>query len=120
MHCLLQMSSDAISASDSSLHSPTPLQMILLTEAKGYQQARIISPDPLTGRSLIPEETIPLSNTSDLDDLWNTYAKQDGEVDDEDFDNLEKYLDEIDAEKARSSRLGIHKSKELRYFSEKI
>lgn len=76
--------------------------MILPSEDKDNQQARTV------GQSSIPQETIPLSSTSDLDDLDNVfYAKQDGETDEEGFDKLEKFLDGLDTERARPPKFGV-------------
>lgn len=48
------------------------------------------------------------------------YAWQDDEVDEEDFNNLERDLYGIDAERTEPFRLGVDKGKELWYFTKEI
>lgn len=82
---------------------------------------RLIRQFPFNNQSSIPQEIIPLSSTSDLNDSGSTYYDmQEGEIDEEGLDKLKEYLDDLDVKKAGPSHLRVGKEKELRHFPKNV
>lgn len=73
------------------------------------------APQDFNAQSLIPQDPINLSSTSNIEDLKSTYyTHSEGEVAVmETFEDLKNFLD-------KPKKLGIRKGKELRFFPEEI